>query len=39
MGLMGGTDGDFIVRVKYKTPSKTSSEQKKLLEKFYELEK
>ena len=39
VGLMGGTDGDFIVRVRYKTPSKISSEQKKLLEKFYELEK
>lgn len=36
---MGGKNGDFVVRVKYKTPSKITTEQKRLLEKFYELEK
>ena len=34
-----GNVGDFIVRVKYKMPEKISQEQKKLLEKFYSLEK
>lgn len=31
--------GDFVVKIRYKTPEKITSEQKKLLEKFYELEK
>lgn len=30
-----GGNGDFIVCVRYKTPDKITSEQKKLLEKFY----
>lgn len=34
-----GIAGDLVVRIRYKTPEKVTSEQKKLLEKFYELEK
>ena len=34
-----GGNGDFVVMVRYKTPEKITSEQKKLLEKFYEVGK
>ena len=33
-----GTKGDFIIRIKYKIPSKITKSQKELLEKFYEIE-